>query len=77
MLRLIGRIFLTLLVCNWVYAEVMLYAPEAKPKVDHVLSKIKIPTHDTWSAYYKAFSKKRDELVVRSIEVEKSIRTAL
>ena len=48
MLQHIGKVVVSLLITNWIYAEAVLLFPPIKPYSERVLQVLRIPTHDEW-----------------------------
>lgn len=66
MFKIIRRFAFSVLVAHWIYAEINLVWPGARPALDAVLSRIEIPTHDTWPQKWESFKKARGEFVTTS-----------
>lgn len=48
MVRYLGAFVLSLIVSNWLYAEFLLFVPQAEPIVARSISFLTPPTHDEW-----------------------------
>ena len=50
MIRFILSIIIYTFVTQWIYSEIKIISPRMVPKIDTVLYKFQIPTHDRWGA---------------------------
>jgi len=48
MLQQLGKLAVSLMVTNWIYAEALLLFPQIDPLARRVLRVMRIPTHDEW-----------------------------
>ena len=49
-LKFVLRVFLGLIITNWIYSEINLFVPKFIPTMQKVLNVVRIPTHDEWPA---------------------------
>ena len=48
MLQQLGKLAVSLIVTNWIYAEAVLLFPQIDPLARRVMRVMRIPTHDEW-----------------------------
>ena len=61
MFSIFKRFIITIVLAQWIYAEAVLFAPEAQPALDTLTQFLKPPTHDKWIAVYNSLQKQRAE----------------
>ena len=49
MVRCLGAFVLSLMISNWIYAEFLLFVPQAQPYISRSINFLSIPTHNEWS----------------------------
>lgn len=54
MVRFLGAFVLSLMISNWIYAEFLLFVPQAQPYISRSMSFLSIPTHNEWSSIANA-----------------------
>ena len=48
MVRFLGAFVLSLVISNWIYAEFLLFVPNAEPYIARAMHVLSIPTHNEW-----------------------------